>query len=401
MITDKINLKVKSNKMSPPPPIIKYMGSKRELLKFVIDGIRSVHNGELICDLFAGSGVIGATLKDDAKIWSNDIQEYSEILSRTYLSQINQNKFQGILHQITRIAEEHVKSLKANLSSFRFIYKSGITLSEFQALEKNQQALINHSFDGQDFHLFTKYYSGTYWSFEQCVWIDAYRKAADFYAKESIYPLIISALMHAMAYNAQSTGHFAQYRDANKASSMMDILIYRRRNIQPYFEKKFSELLNYSTIHNKEHVFTSIDYMECLERIPDGSLVYADPPYNFVHYSRFYHAFETLVKYDYPEIAHKGRYRNERHQSPFCQRANVENAFKNLFTITSQKKLKLVLSYSNTGMINLQKVKEIAENSTEYYDIYIKERKYTHSTMGRAKDKSRNVNEILVFVVPK
>ena len=111
--------------------------------------------------------------------------------------------------------------------------------------------------------------------------------------------------MFAMSYNSQSTGHYAQYRDATNDSSKDDILIYRQREILPYFKNKFDQLKSFLGRNPHEHRVTSMDYVACLEAIEENSLVYADPPYAFVHYSRFYHALETLVRYDYPTVAHR------------------------------------------------------------------------------------------------
>ncbi|MEK5756803.1 restriction endonuclease, partial [Acinetobacter variabilis] len=79
-------------------------------------------------------------------------------------------------------------------------------------------------------------------------------------------------------------------------------------------------------------------------------------------------ALETLVLYDYPEIQKKnnvivkGRYREDRHQSPFCIKTKVEDAFLDLFKGVEQSNSQLALSYSNTGMISLETMMEIASS---------------------------------------
>ena len=134
-----------------------------------------------------------------------------------------------------------------------------------------------------------------------------------------------------------------------------------------------------------------------MDQIDEKSLVYADPPYAFVHYSRFYHALETLVKYDYPKVDHKGRYRIDRHQSPFCKRTEVKNAFKVLFSKTRNKQASLILSYSSTGMISLEEILAIASQSFgESYKITTQEVAYKHSTMGRKDDRTKDVQEYLI-----
>ena len=383
------------------PHIIKYMGSKRDLLEYLGNTINEIYEGESICDLFAGTGVLSGSLGHNVSMHSNDIQRYSAVLSKTYLGNYNWNKFDNLIDNVVELAQKHVDNVKHLYPNLNFEYSSELTLNEFNAIEQQQQELIYSDFDDIEHHLFIKNYSGTYWSFEQCLWIDALRIAAEEYSETPVYNPILSSLMFAMAYNAQSTGHYAQYRDANNIASMKDIIIYRNKNILPYFKKKLDELIKWTGSNEHNHRVTSLDYRECLDSIEDGVIVYADPPYAFVHYSRFYHALETLIRYDYPEVLYKGRYRTDRHQSPFCKRTEVIGAFEVMFQKIRDKNSKLILSYSNTGMISLEKIMEIAKsNFGEKYNIYTKEVDYTHSTMGRSKDKSREVKELLVIATP-
>lgn len=303
------------------PNFIKYMGSKTNILDFVMNGIREAYiEGSKVVDLFAGSATLSGALRGHSPIISNDIQVYSKVLAETYLNSYdwysNLDITEDIIDAATRKHDELIDSHKIDLK--RFTYSNDMTLHHFNQVEKAQQELIDRKQWQGEYYLFAKYYSGTYWNYDQCVWIDAYRYVADNYRDLSFRPAILTSLMFAMAYNAQSTGHYAQYRDAGNESSMKDILIYRQKEITPYVKRKLVELRD-SMSHEQgyEYETMALDYIECLRNIPEESTIYADPPYCFVHYSRFYHAIETLIKYDYPDVKFKGRYRTDRHQSPF------------------------------------------------------------------------------------
>ena len=379
------------------PHILKYMGSKKSIIDFVISGIDEVYNGEVICDLFAGTSILSGSLGKLVNMHSNDIQEYSGHFAKTYLSNYDWDKFPDLDNLVAQ-AKRYFNRVKKKYPDLIYKYSEELSLKQFNKLEKQQQQLKNENFDDLDYHLFIKYYSGTYWSFEQCIWIDAIKKVADRYRNSTLYYPIISSLVFAMSYCSQSTGHVAQYRDANDEESMMDILIYRQKEILPYFKRKFLELKSTLQKNTLKHKVTTLSYDECLDVLPKNSVVYADPPYCFVHYSRFYHAFETLVKYDYPEIMFKGRYRTDRHQSPFCQRMEVRQAFVTMFKKINLKKSQLVLSYSNTGMIRLDEIVELAnENFDINYKIEIKSMPYKHSTMGRSGEKNKIVEEYLII----
>lgn len=381
------------------PHITKYMGSKRSILEFVIEAINDSYNGGKVCDLFAGTSILSGALGKFIPMHSNDIQEYSAVFANTYLSNYNwADVEENIVDKIIEKAEAYIGEIKELYPTLEFCYPKKLTIALFVQLEEQQKALINFDFVGLDHHLFIKYYSGTYWSFNQCLWIDALRKVANEYRNSPVYNVIISSLMYGMSYCSQSTGHYAQYRDATNKSSKDDILIYRLKEISPLFKSKFIQLKSYLGKNNFNHTVTSLDYRECLDKIEPGTLVYADPPYAFVHYSRFYHALETLVKYDYPEVDYKGRYRTDRHQSPFGRKTEVNNAFKTLFEKITKKQANLVLSYSNTGMISLQEILKIAINTMgEPYEISYREAEHTHSTMGRSDDKSKEVKEYLII----
>ena len=381
------------------PHITKYMGSKRSILDFVINAINDIYKEGTVCDLFAGTSVLSGALGKLVPIHSNDIQEYSAILSNTYLSNYDWEQFSPtLLDDILNEVNNHITNFREQYPNLVYAYSEVMPIKQFVRLEKDQQRLLEYDFNDFPYHLFVKYYSGTYWSFEQCLWIDALRRVADDYRGTPVYYVILSSLMYSMSYCSQSTGHYAQYRDANSESSKKDILSYRLRDIKPYFESKFNQLKEHLGSNNLVHNVTSLDYRQCLDAIESGTLVYADPPYAFVNYSRFYHAIETLVRYDYPQVDHKGRYRSDRHQSPFGRKTEVKKAFKSLFSKIKDKNSELVLSYSNTGMISLDEILQIAtENMGVNYEVYYEEQDYKHSTMGRSDDKSKDVKEYLVI----
>lgn len=375
------------------PHLLKYMGSKREIIDFIEESIIELDvDSKWLCDLFSGSSIVAGTLNYKFNIHANDIQIYSGILAKTYLSDFGHIKL-SFLDEVEDKAIELTKQLYSKYPELVFNYKNNFNLVDFALIEKEQQQLIDKDF-GIGFHLFTKYYSGTYWSFDQCVWIDSLRAVAEQYTGKPEYYVILSSLIFAMSYTSQSTGHYAQYRDPLTNSSMTDILSYRERDIWPYFEKKFIELISIPNFNSQEFKVTSLDYLDCLRIIDDNSIVYADPPYQSVHYSRFYHVLETLVKYDYPKVEYKGRYREDRHQSPFCKKTTVNKAFESLFEGVFLKNSHLVLSYSDTGMITLDEINFIADKVfSKKYTAWVKVKDHVHSKMGRSDVRTQDVKE--------
>ena len=380
------------------------MGSKTKIIDYVVNGINEVRRpSATVLDLFAGSCSLAGAIGRQAAIHSNDIQSYSAVLADAYTnSWKSENSPEA--DQLLSAAEKEVDKTIRDLGDYLVKYDRDLTLPEFVALEEKQRELIDIDF-GSEWHLFLKNYSGTWWSAEQCLWIDAFRKVADDYKEDPTFSVIMSSLMFAMAYSSQGTGHYAQYRDANTHSSMKDIMIYRMRDVRALFIRKYSEVISTlpKSAPNTLSSATSLNYSDALKSFAGGT-VYADPPYCFVHYSRFYHALETLVKYDYPEIQIKGgkivkgRYRVDRHQSPFCISSKVPKAFEDMFRGVQETNSNLVLSYSNTGMISLEHLSDIAAEIFHGRKMELLSMDYQHMTLGRQGIRHRDVKECLLLV---
>ncbi|MFH0766059.1 MAG: hypothetical protein V2A61_06540, partial [Calditrichota bacterium] len=114
-------------------------------------------------------------------------------------------------------------------------------------------------------------------------------------------------------------------------------------------------------------------------------VVYLDPPYSQGHYSRFYHFIETLVKYDYPEISYAGRYRGDRHQSPFARKDLAAGAVGLVCEIAREGNAELVVSYSQGGVIpNSEAFRAILEKYYPSDRIELRLLSSAHSKLGKA-----------------
>lgn len=70
------------------PHIIKYMGSKRNILDFVVSTIEEVTQNEnqRLYDIFGGSAVVSGAFRNKKPVTCNDIQSYTSVLAGTYLN---------------------------------------------------------------------------------------------------------------------------------------------------------------------------------------------------------------------------------------------------------------------------------------------------------------------------
>lgn len=380
------------------PHIIKYMGGKRELLDEIGSALEKMDvNATDFCDLFSGTAIVSYAFSDSFNVVSNDIQCYSSVFSNTYFHDYSSIEDpEKTIRSIMDQADAVVKRMVEKYHQFNYDYYDDIDFTSMCALEKAQQNLLEYDFD-EPYSFFMKSYSGTYWSFEQCLWIDSIRSVADLYLGTGLYYAIMSSLIFAMSYCAQSTGHFAQFRTLTP-SNYKSVLLYRLKSVPVLFQKKMLELLTvlrHPNIHS--YRITTLDYLDCLATLNPNTIVYADPPYSAVHYSRFYHVLETLVLYDHPSLEFKGRYRTSRYQSPFDQRSKVAKAFEALFKAVNRQHCQLLLSYSDNALLPEEQLDDIAMrclNGAYKKTRYSKE--YKHMKMGRADEYNMDVHELLI-----
>lgn len=412
--------------------IMKYMGSKRELLPDIKEEVsKMISKGGTILDLFAGTASVGAYLRKDYNIVSNDIQEYSKVLANALIGASGKRlkiRFSDIKEEFHGYFNENKEALlkilrKTVQESNEFV---AMSQSEWTEIKRKQYIKFFETFpcpendfstDNKELTKLKKEYfarnsdtkkfpymqtsflfSETYFSLEQAIDIDSIRYAIDkVFTDEISSSIALSALMYAHSYCSSGTGHFAMFRDITSVKSAQDVFKYRPKKPLDYFEEKIEEIISYSADYNgNNHEAWSLDFREALsdQNLKDVDLLYADPPYSFVHYSRFYHATESLVKYDYNIPEHKGRYRTDRHQSPFCQKQNVEDAFRYMIEACARNQVSILISYADTGMISLEAMKKLIQDNGFKFDL--REISYDHSTMGRVGHKSNTIKEYLL-----
>jgi adenine-specific DNA-methyltransferase len=220
------------------PHIIKYMGSKRNILDFVVNTIQEIDPAckMRLYDIFAGSSVVGGAFRNIRPVTCNDIQLYSSVIGQIYLQNYNweETDIDSLEEFYGEVCQESER-IKGLLSDYIIDYSLDHTFNYIQEVEENHRGFINREFNGFE-HLFIQKFSGTYWSLEQCIDIDATitvlkrpKYSVDFFKN-----LVLGALMFSMAYCSQSTGHYAQYRDLTE-DNIQDILIYRKKSLLSLF----------------------------------------------------------------------------------------------------------------------------------------------------------------------
>lgn len=374
---------------------IYYLGCKSQLIKPIAAAIEYIDPGKgRLLDLFAGSGAVGQALCKEREVTTADIQEYSRILCSAVMNpalpdnvsveQIIQHIHSSeILANLTWCLQPLIDHEKDCMTSAlqgapkhlaELVQSPPLTLlavekSSLPCATKLQEQiqitierLTEKKLINSALSTVCRYFGGVYYSYHQAAYFDAALYFADNYSGAPRDTLKAAILSTASQLVNTVGKQFAQpIRPADKTGSIKkgfvkaackDRSLEVLTSYQSWIEK-YAKL----EVAPKKNKALAQDFRSAI--IDEGgsvSAVYADPPYTRDHYSRFYHVLETMSLRDNPEIstvkkdgleqASRGVYRKNRYQSEFCIRSQAPSAFEDLFKLTSDRNLPLVLSYS-------------------------------------------------------
>jgi adenine-specific DNA-methyltransferase len=415
------------------------MGSKKAILPFVIEELtRLTSPGDIIVDLMAGTHTIGYAMKNRCRMVANDIQRYSMVIGQTLLNHEPTPRFEGDIRTAFRrlflsnarhlegLFENALKLERAMLSNESgrratwatyndfcesYPFASRETLApgwpeEFLLLFSSHRLEAYRTLNKlEPYSLFSLYYANAYVGVRQALEIDSARYAIDKlcddwinerpdlgYDANLLRCLLLSALISVVNRINPGPGHWAAFPRVSQRNKEW-IMEQRRIGVYDLFLQKIAEI---ETAVNKNpspygpHIVLTEDYVafmrEVHEYIRQARVVYLDPPYSQGHYSRFYHLLETLTKYDYPEVSHMGRYRKDRHQSPFAQKENVGSAIGHICEVARDANTTLVISYSQGGVIpTADAFRGLLEKFYPADKIELKKLASVHSKLGQTE----------------
>lgn len=367
--------------------ILNYQGNKLSLMPFISKNLKKyINDGDKICDIFSGSCSVGASLKNNYDIIANDAELYSYIISSALLNTPNSNELINLRDNFVKLYNLNLKILLAN-------EEENIAKEKFYLANENNEALINlySNFptiwnkksneitpdvlkNRNNYNLFLYYFCGTYFGIEQSINIDCVIKTIHEIGDN--VDVLWSCLFYAMSEIVFSKdGHMAQPLSIEKNYSRH--IKQRTKKLIDYFYKKLEEFIEKSEtdFSIKKHCIYNEDVIDLLNnesfQNQNIKLIYADPPYTDMQYSRYYHLLNVAAQYNYPYPTinngkyTKGLYTEGRNQSNLSKRSTAKEVLKNLFLFCKQNKIILALSYAYPKNLKNQK--------TDRYTISIEE----------------------------
>ena len=296
--------------------MIKYIGSKRTLLPVIVEAIRGVGTGEAratstVLDLFSGTSRVGHALKRAGyRVLANDHNAYAATLARCYVHA----DAEDVADDAAQLVDEFNARLRSGWSEPGYFTDIFCKRSRFFQPKNGAR-------------------------------IDAVREAiAAMRLGPELEAVMLVSLMEAADRVDSTTGLQMAYLKEWSPRSHNDL------------ELRVPDVLPRAT-HGKGRA-TCLDAFEAAATL-EADVAYIDPPYNQHSYLGNYHVWESLVRWDKPEvygIACKRIDVRER-RSPFNSRPRFADAMRRL--LASVRAPVLIVSFSNEGYLSREEMESM------------------------------------------
>ncbi|MCQ2233550.1 MAG: DNA adenine methylase [Paludibacteraceae bacterium] len=293
----------------------RYIGCKAKLIDWIFGLIQQeTHDANSFCDIFAGTGSVSnraICLFDHVTI--NDFLYSNHVLYHAFfgVGEWNEEKILQMLNEFNAIDATQIPDnyFSINYGDKYFDYLSARKIGYVRDLIEERKTILS----------------------------------------EKEYCVLIASLIYSIDRIANTLGHFEAYRKVKivPQNLLIKLVDVRQCVNVDIFQKDANKLAR--EIHT--------------------DIVYMDPPYNSRQYSRFYHVYEVLVKWDKPTLySDAAKPKFTENNSDYCRTAALE-AFTDLIAHIDTKFI--VVSYNNTyksksssseNKIKLEQIEEVLNN---------------------------------------
>ncbi len=322
--------------------VIKYLGSKRLLVPLLLETIGSLPRVSSVLDLFSGTSRVGHALKGAGyRVLANDHNAYAATLARCYV----QADREDVAQDAARLIRE-LDALPGRPGWFTHTY-----------CERSR---------------FFRPGNGAR--------VDAIRDAI---AHKGLPPeleaVLLVALMEAADRVDSTTGVQMAYlkdwapRAANRLTLRLPRLLPR-------------------VAHGRGEAH-QLDALEAAARL-EADVAYLDPPYNQHKYLGNYHVWESLVRWDRPEVYGTACKREDcrERQSDFNSRARCRAALARI--VAALRVRHLVVSFSNEGFVSRDEMEALLATRGPVTVIERDGRRYVGAQIGIYNPRGEKVGRV-------
>jgi 16S rRNA G966 N2-methylase RsmD len=378
---------------------MKYMGSKRAMLT---NGLGKALDSEIggakrFIDLFLGTGEVAAFVarRHPVPVYGVDLQAYSVFLAEAVIARrapipwvqlwdywINRARLYAL-----RFRPPHVSGRE------RLTKRSVIDMRAWCAAQADLPL--------------TRAYGGHYFSPVQSLWIDALRAALP--ESEPGRTVALAALIRASSQCIAAPGHTAQpFQPTRTAVHFLQ---------DAWLRDPILRVCSWLKIIAEQHArklgaARVADAIEIANDVGPGDLVFLDPPYSGVQYSRFYHVLESISRGESGEVSGVGRYPQacRRPRSAFSLVTKSEEALNQLLFLVATNGATAVLTFPDhecSNGLSGTSVRAIARAYFRVRENSIRSRFSTLGGRGAGDDRvarrkaRREASELMLLLTPR
>lgn len=351
---------------------MKYMGHKGKMLASIAEAISPFLNqANSISDPFCGSGAVSWYLCRNFRkqIISGDLQKYAAIraasvVERTSIIEIEKHLVKWF-YRADQFISDFLSFFPAGKEALNPTITAPLTASSVQRCRTFCSCIVPSIVkDHEKKMCILCAYGGYYFSPMQALVLDSLRQTLP--KNKEIRTIFLSALIDAASRCCASPGHTAQPFQPT-TSAIKFLAEAWERDVWKYVRDSAVQISKMASL-KKGKVFVG-DYSKCLSLLHEGDIVFADPPYSDVQYSRFYHVLETLAQGKCCEVSGVGRYPEQRFRpvSNFSKRSTSHDAAKELIKNCSNSGLTLILTFPVDQASNGLSTNDFLEIGGLYY----------------------------------
>lgn len=371
---------------------MKYMGSKRAMLKNGLGHLldECIPSATRFVDLFAGSGAVSAFVakKYPIAVLATDLQQYSVALSEAVIGR--RDKLD---------ASQLWKSWQ----------KSALTkaLPRVPTTDKLTRVIVERcrNWSSKQPGLMTRAYGGHYFSPTQATSLDMLRDTIP----EGVHgAAALAALIRAASKAVASPGHTAQpFQPTQTAKQFLQEAW--SKDIPALVERALEEVCAEHALKIGRARLS--DANKVARSLASGDLVFIDPPYSGVHYSRFYHVLETLARGRCGEVSGVGRYPAPefRPRSRYSVKTEAPRALDELLGLVAARGATAILTFPDHDCSNGLSGPLVTEIALRHFKVDERSVISTFSTLGGPREPlekdgrsaRKKAKELILVLKPK
>lgn len=377
---------------------MKYMGSKRKMLENGLGEliIEYAKNANRVVDLFCGGGSVSwfAARYTTRPVIAVDLQKYAVILALSVIGREHPIDISEIGITIINLVKSKIESSKY-WNEAQSLDRDHSNIREM--VEKARLLCNNYSDVGPIWNA----YGGYYFSPVQALKFDYLLQNIP--KDEPTRTVCLAALIATASKCAASPGHTAQPFQPTETAGRYISASWKLDPLSIFYKELCELAPLYANKMGDGIVGNAIDFTHQLE--PDD-LVFIDPPYSDVQYSRFYHVLETVAKGEQIKVSGIGRYPpiNERPQSGFSRVSESKQQLIQLLKGIAKSRATTLFTFpagrSSNGLSG-EMIKKIAEEYFYVEDVIVEGKFSTLGGNNNSRASRKKSSELILVMKPK